>query len=266
MMSGIGTHDRRWPLPALCLCAARRSCLHPCPCAAGHPHLWPRRQRGPAVQEQGRPGGGAAAARGAAPRAGRAQPHAAAQPERQRAAERPGHHPHPLRPAERQRWVLVLCRRGLAPAAARAPAVGTYTGGCAHLLSMGLGHPHACTGMPEVAAAAPSILLPALQSCCQPVLTALPLRCPRLALLAGNGGYAETLTPEQQHQAFLSRLLLMLGSFVIMVSFLSTCCTARPVVYCLHHSPLPCWLPALTHSFPPCTSLVQCLCEWSWDF
>ncbi|EFN60151.1 hypothetical protein CHLNCDRAFT_33679 [Chlorella variabilis] len=32
----------------------------------------------------------------------------------------------------------------------------------------------------------------------------------------GNGGYAEPLTPEQQHQAFLSRLLLMLGSFVIM--------------------------------------------------
>ena len=29
-------------------------------------------------------------------------------------------------------------------------------------------------------------------------------------------GYAEPLTPEQQHQAFLSRLLLMLGSFVIM--------------------------------------------------
>lgn len=33
---------------------------------------------------------------------------------------------------------------------------------------------------------------------------------------AGAGGYAEPLTPEQQHQAFLSRLLLMLGSFVIM--------------------------------------------------
>ena len=32
----------------------------------------------------------------------------------------------------------------------------------------------------------------------------------------GQGGYAEPLTPEQQHQAFLSRLLLMLGSFVIM--------------------------------------------------
>lgn len=32
----------------------------------------------------------------------------------------------------------------------------------------------------------------------------------------GNGGYTEPLTPEQQHQAFLSRLLLMLGSFVIM--------------------------------------------------
>lgn len=33
---------------------------------------------------------------------------------------------------------------------------------------------------------------------------------------AGPGGYTEPLTPEQQHQAFLSRLLLMLGSFVIM--------------------------------------------------
>lgn len=32
----------------------------------------------------------------------------------------------------------------------------------------------------------------------------------------GQGAYAEPLTPEQQHQAFLSRLLLMLGSFVIM--------------------------------------------------
>lgn len=33
----------------------------------------------------------------------------------------------------------------------------------------------------------------------------------------GQGqGYVEALTPEQQHQAFLSRLLLMLGSFVIM--------------------------------------------------
>lgn len=36
-------------------------------------------------------------------------------------------------------------------------------------------------------------------------------------LQSGPGqGYAEPLTPEQQHQAFLSRLLLMLGSFVIM--------------------------------------------------
>lgn len=33
---------------------------------------------------------------------------------------------------------------------------------------------------------------------------------------AGQGGFAEPLTAEQQHQAFLSRLLLMLGSFVIM--------------------------------------------------
>ncbi|KAK9826833.1 hypothetical protein WJX81_005441 [Elliptochloris bilobata] len=32
----------------------------------------------------------------------------------------------------------------------------------------------------------------------------------------GQGGFPEPLTPEQQHQAFLSRLLLMLGSFVIM--------------------------------------------------
>ncbi|KAK9906753.1 hypothetical protein WJX75_007419 [Coccomyxa subellipsoidea] len=32
----------------------------------------------------------------------------------------------------------------------------------------------------------------------------------------GQGGFAEPLTAEQQHQAFLSRLLLMLGSFVIM--------------------------------------------------
>jgi E3 ubiquitin-protein ligase RNF5 len=39
---------------------------------------------------------------------------------------------------------------------------------------------------------------------------------PTLFGLQGQGGYAEPLTPEQQHQAFLSRLLLMLGSFVIM--------------------------------------------------
>mmetsp|Transcript_13061 Transcript_13061/g.39568 ORF Transcript_13061/g.39568 Transcript_13061/m.39568 type:complete len:207 (-) Transcript_13061:664-1284(-) len=32
----------------------------------------------------------------------------------------------------------------------------------------------------------------------------------------GANGFAEPLTPEQQHEAFLSRLLLMLGSFVIM--------------------------------------------------
>lgn len=37
-----------------------------------------------------------------------------------------------------------------------------------------------------------------------------------LGLQHGAGGYGEPLTPEQQHQAFLSRLLLMLGSFVIM--------------------------------------------------
>ncbi|GFR53119.1 hypothetical protein Agub_g15835 [Astrephomene gubernaculifera] len=34
--------------------------------------------------------------------------------------------------------------------------------------------------------------------------------------LGPGQGYNEALTPEQQHQAFLSRLLLMLGSFVIM--------------------------------------------------
>lgn len=32
----------------------------------------------------------------------------------------------------------------------------------------------------------------------------------------GGGGFVEPLSSEQQHQAFLSRLLLMLGSFVIM--------------------------------------------------
>jgi E3 ubiquitin-protein ligase RNF5 len=37
-----------------------------------------------------------------------------------------------------------------------------------------------------------------------------------LLLLLPGQGYVEALTPEQQHQAFLSRLLLMLGSFVIM--------------------------------------------------
>jgi E3 ubiquitin-protein ligase RNF5 len=31
-----------------------------------------------------------------------------------------------------------------------------------------------------------------------------------------RGGYREVLSPEQQHQAFLSRLLLLLGSVVIM--------------------------------------------------
>jgi E3 ubiquitin-protein ligase RNF5 len=32
----------------------------------------------------------------------------------------------------------------------------------------------------------------------------------------GGAMYGEPLSPEQQQQAFLSRLLLMLGSFVIM--------------------------------------------------
>ncbi len=45
---------------------------------------------------------------------------------------------------------------------------------------------------------------------------------------AGNGGYAEPLTPEQQHQAFLSRLLLMLGSFVS-----ARCAEPAVVVLCL---------------------------------
>jgi E3 ubiquitin-protein ligase RNF5 len=34
--------------------------------------------------------------------------------------------------------------------------------------------------------------------------------------LGPGQGFVDALTPEQQHQAFLSRLLLMLGSFVIM--------------------------------------------------
>ena len=37
-----------------------------------------------------------------------------------------------------------------------------------------------------------------------------------VAPAAGAGAAFEPLTPEQAHQAFLSRLLLMLGSFVIM--------------------------------------------------
>lgn len=44
---------------------------------------------------------------------------------------------------------------------------------------------------------------------------------PQSRPLTGNGAhagmmYGEPLSPEQQQQAFLSRLLLMLGSFVIM--------------------------------------------------
>jgi hypothetical protein len=54
-----------------------------------------------------------------------------------------------------------------------------------------------------------------------PAATHLPFSGPP----TDNGGYAEPLTPEQQHQAFLSRLLLMLGSFVIMVS--RAACTGR---------------------------------------
>lgn len=41
----------------------------------------------------------------------------------------------------------------------------------------------------------------------------------------GQGGYPTPLTPEQQHQAFLSRLLLMLGSFIIM------CCKSLYLSY-----------------------------------
>ncbi|KAG2454260.1 hypothetical protein HYH02_001292 [Chlamydomonas schloesseri] len=55
-------------------------------------------------------------------------------------------------------------------------------------------------------------------------VTAAPGQVPQQGVLPslfgfhlGPGqGYNEALTPEQQHQAFLSRLLLMLGSFVIM--------------------------------------------------
>ncbi|KAG2426733.1 hypothetical protein HXX76_012791 [Chlamydomonas incerta] len=55
-------------------------------------------------------------------------------------------------------------------------------------------------------------------------VTAAPGQAPQQGVLPslfgfhlGPGqGYNEALTPEQQHQAFLSRLLLMLGSFVIM--------------------------------------------------
>jgi hypothetical protein len=51
----------------------------------------------------------------------------------------------------------------------------------------------------------------------QPLLLT-PTLCWPCSLAAVTGGaYVEPLTPEQQHQAFLSRLLLMLGSFVIMV-------------------------------------------------
>ncbi len=46
--------------------------------------------------------------------------------------------------------------------------------------------------------------------------TSSTLPSPPTHTLTGTNGYAEPLTPEQQHQAFLSRLLLMLGSFVIM--------------------------------------------------
>ena len=39
--------------------------------------------------------------------------------------------------------------------------------------------------------------------------------CPGGAVSVGGAAF-DALTPEQEHQAFLSRLLLMLGSFVIM--------------------------------------------------
>ena len=53
---------------------------------------------------------------------------------------------------------------------------------------------------------------------CRHTLSASLPACPvlLLLLLLSGQGYVEALTPEQQHQAFLSRLLLMLGSFVIM--------------------------------------------------
>lgn len=60
---------------------------------------------------------------------------------------------------------------------------------------------------PGVQAAVPQVPAPQQQG----VLPAL------FGFQLGPGqGYLEALTPEQQHQAFLSRLLLMLGSFVIM--------------------------------------------------
>lgn len=49
-----------------------------------------------------------------------------------------------------------------------------------------------------------------------PAATTATATAPAAPSAAAGQGYVEALTPEQQHQAFLSRLLLMLGSFVIM--------------------------------------------------
>jgi E3 ubiquitin-protein ligase RNF5 len=93
-----------------------------------------------------------------------------------------------------------------------------------------------CCSMPAMAsgAAPASVLPPTARAVHQAPPTTHPLLQPNVNVNAqqgglgiiptlfglqnsnGNGGYAEPLTPEQQHQAFLSRLLLMLGSFVIM--------------------------------------------------
>ncbi|KAI3429801.1 hypothetical protein D9Q98_010114 [Chlorella vulgaris] len=61
-----------------------------------------------------------------------------------------------------------------------------------------------------------NVMQPTLNMAPQPGLGLIPTLFGIPDTRFTGGAYVEPLTPEQQHQAFLSRLLLMLGSFVIM--------------------------------------------------
>jgi E3 ubiquitin-protein ligase RNF5 len=102
-VKGRGQRDAGLPSLLPPRCFPLPPAAHPCrPGPAGDPNLRARRQRRPAVQDQGGAGDGAAAPLGPAPRPRRAQPAPPACRQRQHAAGRPGHHSHPVWPARPQ--------------------------------------------------------------------------------------------------------------------------------------------------------------------
>lgn len=71
-------------------------------------------------------------------------------------------------------------------------------------------------GRPLAQRPAPVLRAPLHQDTAQQAQQGLGIMPTLFGMQLGSNGANELLTQEQQHQAFLSRLLLMLGSFVIM--------------------------------------------------